>query len=138
MSGFSPAQDYSVVTVRSAAVLTNSYVAGTVIGLSSDPASDHNELRNQLILLVDFTLGSLTTAEIKVEFSPDNSTWFQEVFGSISGGTETDTLGIHQIATTGLYRIPIQTKDRFIKVSAKGTGTVTNSSMAIKAIIGVA
>lgn len=91
-----------------------------------------------MILLVDFTIGSLTTAEIKVEFSTDQTTYYQETFGSISGGTETDTLGIHQIGATGKYRIPIQLKDRFVKISAKGTGTVTNSLMAISAVVGVA
>ena len=41
------------------------------------------------------------------------------------------------LTATGAYRIPIQCNDRYIKVSAKGTGTVTNSSMTIKASMGV-
>lgn len=136
MSGFSPFQDYTAVPIRTAAILTNGYVAGTIIG--TDSLTTLNEGRNQLILLVSFTIGSLTTAEIKVEFSHDGTTYYQETFGSITAGTETDTIGIHQIGATGNYRIPVQTKDRYVRVSAQGTGTVTSSSMAISAIVGVA
>jgi len=51
-----------------------------------------------------------------------------------------DTLsaGEHKMSATGTYRIALPTKDRYIKISAIGTGTVTNSSMAIKAIEGLA
>ncbi len=91
---------------------------------------------NQLVLLVDFTIGSLTSASIKVEFSPDDLTYFQESFGSISGGTETVTLGVHTMAATGKYVIPLPIKFKFIKISAIGTGTTTNSLMTIRAIVG--
>ncbi len=122
-------QDYKTYPVRSAAILTTSYVAGTVI--------EQVHLQNQLIVLVDFTIGSLTTAEIKIEFSPDNTTFYQEAFTAISGGTSTETLGAHQIGATGKYRLAIPIKDRFIKISVKGTGTTTSSSMTVDAIIGV-
>lgn len=128
-------QDYGIMPVRTAAILTNSYVAGTIIGADN---LNHNELNNQLILLVDFTLGSLTNGEIKVEFSSDGTNYYQETFASITANVETDTVGTHQMTATGAYRIPIQTKDRFVKVSARGNGTVTSSSMKIQAIYGVA
>lgn len=125
-------QNYDIVDVRSAAILTTSYVAGTVINYSNaNPA-----LNNQLLLYVDFTIGSLTTAEIKVEYSHDGSTYFQETFESISGGTATLSLGIYQIGSTGKYVIAIPIKASYIKISVKGTGTVTSSSMAIKAVVG--
>ena len=120
--------DYKIESVRAAAILTGSYVAGTVL--------EQKQGKNQLVLLVNFTKGSLTTAEIKVEFSPDNSSYYQETFQSVSGGTATETLGEHTISATGLYRIMIPIKDRYVKVSAKGTGTVTSSSMTIDAVIG--
>lgn len=124
--------DYKLNSVRSAAILTGSYVAGTVLGL--DGALNQNQ--NQLIVYISFTKGSLTTAEVKIEFSPDNSTWYQETFKSVTGGTSTDTLGEHAYSATGNYRIAVPIKDKYIKISAKGTGTVTASSMAISAVVG--
>jgi len=120
--------DYRLRPVRTAAILTTSYVTGTVL--------DQEHFNNQLVLLVNFTLGSLTTAEIRVEGSPDNTNFYQETFQSIATGTATETRGEHQISTTGLYRILIPIKDRYIRVSAKGTGTVTGSSMTIDAVTG--
>jgi hypothetical protein len=121
--------DYVQKSVRAAAILTNSYVAGTVI----DSAHEYN----QLIVLVDFTKGSLTSGEIKVEFSPDGTTYYQETFQAVSTGTATETLGVHTIAADGKYRISIPIMDRYIKISANGTGTVTSSSMAITALLGI-
>lgn len=121
-------QDYIFKNVRTAAILTGSYVAGTVL------ENAHNY--NQLVVLVSFTIGSLTTAEIKVEFSPDNSTWYQETFGSVSSGTDTLTVGEHSIGATGKFRIPVAIKDRYIRISAKGTGTATSSTMTIDAALG--
>lgn len=121
--------DIKEFPVRSAAILTTSYVAGTVL----DRAQDYN----QLVLLVSFTKGSLTTAEVKIEFSNDGSTYYQETFQSISSGTSTDTVGEHALSATGNYTIMVPILSRYIKVSAKGTGTVTSSSMAITAMLGV-
>lgn len=126
---------HNVVPVRSAAILTTSYVAGNVIG--SDVSSpDIVKTSNQIVLLVDFTIGSLTSAEIKVEFSPDATNWYQESFSSISSGTETVTLGAKTLAASGSYAIALPFKARSVRVSAKGTGTVTSSSMTIKAVVG--
>jgi hypothetical protein len=120
--------NYQVIPVRSAAILTGTYVAGTTI------EETHGE--NQLVLYVDFTKGSLTTAEFKIEFSPDNTNWYQETTQSITGGTATETVAAHQIGASGAYRILVPIKDRYIKVSAKGTGTVTASEMTITAVVG--
>jgi len=57
-------------TIRASAILTNSYVAGTTIN-----NANHED---QLIIYVDFTIGSLTSAELKVEFSDDDITYYQE------------------------------------------------------------
>ena len=125
-------QDYQIHDIRSAAILTTGYVAGTVLNYSNaNPA-----LRNQLNLLVKFTIGSLTDARIKVEFSHDGSTYFQDTFELISGTTSTLSLGEYVLTGTGNYVISIPIKFSYIKVSAKGTGTVTSSSLAIQGIVG--
>jgi hypothetical protein len=125
------------VTVRTAAILTDAYVAGTVIGGETTGERSKTNEYNQLILFVTFTIGSLTSAQIKVEFSSDNSTYYQETSMSISAGTVTESLAAHTLSATGNYRIAIPMNDRYVKVSVKGTGTVTSSSMGVKAVLGV-
>lgn len=123
------ARSYIKRPVRSAAILTTSYVAGTVIEDTHD--------FTQLVLLIDFTKGSLTSLEIKVEFSPDNTTFYQETAEVVSTGTSTMSLLEHTTTATGKYRILIPINDRFVKVSVKGTGTVTSSSVTVDALLGV-
>lgn len=131
-------QDYTYYNVRTAAILTNSYVAGNIIGNTTDFAALGGvHLQNQLVLLVNFTIGSLTSASIKIEFSPDNTSYYQEASSSIAAGTDTVSLLVHTLTASGLYRLAIPIKDRFIKVSAVGTGTLTNSTMTINAVFGV-
>lgn len=120
--------DYILKTVRSAAILTDTYVAGTVI----DDCAGYN----QLTVLIDFTIGSLTSLQVKIELSPDGTTYYQETANAVSGGTSTGSLLEHSFTAAGKYRIVIPINDSKIKISAKGTGTMTNSSCAIKAVLG--
>lgn len=124
--------NYEIFPIRSAAILTTGYVAGTVLNYSNSNPSK----ANQLIIYAKFTIGSLTDCQIKVEFSHDGTNYYQETFSSISSGTDTLSLGVHKMTATGNYRIAIPIKDNYIKISAIGTGTVTSSSLAIDAIIG--
>jgi len=121
--------DYKSSALRASAVLTNSYVAAT--------STDEIHGLNQIVVLATFTKGNLTTAELKVEFSSDNTNFFQETFQAVAAGTATETLGEHQISATGSYRIAIPVKDRFVRVSVKGTGDVTNSLMSVSLVIGI-
>jgi len=112
--------------VRDAAILTNAYVAGTVI--------NECDSYNQLFIDCFFTIGSLTDAQIKVETSYDGTNYTQETFGAVSAGVETESLGVHKIAATGNYSIAVPLIGaRYVKISAIGTGTVTNSSLKIAA-----
>lgn len=120
--------DYQIRDVRDAAILTSSYVAGTVIEASPE--------HNQLVILLAFTIGSLTSAEVKVEYSHDNSTYYQETASSVSGGTDTVSQVVHKVAASGNYQILVPVKARYIKISINGTGTATSSSAAMKAVLG--
>lgn len=122
-------QDYALFPVRSSLIVTNSYVAGTTV--------EKRHLKNQLVLLVDVTIGSLTSVEVKLEFSDDNSNFYQETVQSVSGGTLTETLAEHEFTATGLYRVLVPTKDKYIRISTKGTGTVTGSLVQVDVISGV-
>lgn len=145
-------QEYATRTVRTAAILTNAYVAGTVLGVATN---DANQLKlndtpyewNHLALEIQFTIGSLTDGRIKIEVSDDNVTFYQTIIGSVVPASGTNTLMPMEfvLTATGNYYVSINSenltgsglKARFIRVSAKGTGTVTSSSMAITAIVGV-
>ena len=116
-----------IYNVRSSAILTNAYVAGTTI------TDCHGY--NELTVTVDFTKGSLTDAQLKIEFSEDNTIFTRETFASISGGVKTLSLGVELMAATGIYTYQIPISTEFIKISAIGTDTVTNSLMSITAVL---
>lgn len=126
-------QDYMFWDVRASTVLTNSYVAGIDLSyLNANPA-----LRNQLNILVNFTKGLLTSAEVKVEYSSDGIKFYQDTFESISAGVSTLSLGEYTFSSTGNYIISIPIKAAYIRISAKGTGTVTSSLLEIDAVLAV-
>lgn len=131
-----------VITVRPAAILTNSYVYGTKIQDQGPAISGTTVVQsfsvldsNQLQLIVDFTIGSLTTCEISVEQSLDGTTWApisaQAVDTAVPAIKMYSTP--YQLLGTGKYQIATPVTARYIRIGSKGTGTVTNSSLAIKA-----
>ncbi len=127
---------YTNKEIRSSAVLTNSYVAGTILGAeASHPTPVHEN--TQAIILLGLTIGNLTTAQLKVEFSHDGTTYYQETASAVSGSTSTDTVIEHSFAATGNYRIPVSILDRFIKISVKGTGDATNSLTSVVCNLGI-
>ena len=131
--------NYTKYTVRAAAILTGSYVAGDVIGpgQTANPQGDNPANNNQLIAYVSFTKGSLTSLEVKVEFSHDGTTYYQQTGVAYSAGTTTAVLNAYTTTTTGNYRLEIPIKDNYIKISVKGTGDTTGSSCSVDAVVGV-
>ncbi len=130
--------DYVVQTIRPSAILTGSYVAGTVIGLDTG-VTTQLQLGNELILAISFTIGSLTTAEIKIEYSTDNTTYYQLpwVNAASSGVSVVEAYTLQLNATANLW-FALPMKARYVKISSKGTGTATGSTLEIKAIVGTA
>jgi hypothetical protein len=122
-------------TIRASAILTNAYVAGTVLGGNGGSSNGEPVEYSQIILYVGFTKGSLTSASVKIEYSEDGTNYFQETFKSVSGGESTETLGVHIIPATGNYTIPVAINHRYIKVSSIGTGTVTGSALSVSAVL---
>lgn len=121
--------NYQFKSIRSATALTDAYVAGTVI--------TDAQAYNRLFIDAYFTKGSLTNAKIKVEFSWDGTNYTQESYEDVSGGVSTVTLGDHTIAADGNYSFSLPIVTRNIKISAIGTGTVTDSSLKIDARLGI-
>ena len=122
---------YQSKTLRTAAILTNSYVEA-----SADSFKPEDVMQaNQLLVFVSFTKGSLTSAEVKIEYSNDNSAWYQETFGTVSGAANTLSAGYSTMTASGNYVIISEIAGKFVRVSANGTGTVTSSSMKIEAAL---
>lgn len=135
--------NYSFNAIVPAGILTTSYVAGTVLG-GTNQINNYlldNYINSQLTLYVAVTIGSLTTVDMKVEFSNDGTTWYQETYDAIgsaatSAVTITESLIQRSFAASGNYRVAVKILDQFVRVSVKGTGTVTSSSVTINAIVG--
>lgn len=121
--------DFISRPVRSAAILTSSYVAGDIL--------DDCEKFNVLSLLLTFTKGSLTDCQIKVEVSNDNTNWYQLFSDSVSSGVNTLSGLVYKLTADAKgSTTPVAINNRYIKISAIGTGTATSSSLAITAILG--
>ena len=100
-----PFANYKVIEIRPSTVLTTSYVAGDLIDSTSVPYSYAN---NQLLFYVDVALGSLDSVEFIVEFSADETTWFQEsIEGAPAGGTSIVTPYVRQFTADGRYRVGV-------------------------------
>ena len=112
--------------VRASAIVTGSYVAGAIIGDISE--------YNSVGLEITITKGSLDSVQVKIEESQDGTNYFQQVSEASSSGTISTSLAARTFTVNGSYAILVTpTRAKFIKVSTKGTGTVTSSAVAIKA-----
>lgn len=131
--------NYRATSIRTAAALTGTYVASTIIG-NSDNNTPVFYQDNELILYVNVAnLGNMTAVQFKIEFSDDLTNWYQECVASFSGGTETDTLLEHAVTAVGKYRVATQVKDRYARASFKGSGgDGTGSSLSAIAVFGTA
>jgi len=123
-------QNYSgVISVRAAAILTLSYVAGTIL--------ENVQEYDQIIIEPTITIGNATDIRIIVEFSMDGTNYARELGSAYSAGATTTIANEYILpAASGRYRIAIPIKDRFIKISVKGTVDITGTSATIQAALG--
>jgi len=126
---------YTAKSIREAAILTTSYVSWTVLGLDDNNSA---QTLNQSVLLIDFTIWSLTSLELKIEYSDDAINYYQQTFVDVSWWTAIASAGEYNFSETWSYEIANPFKAKYIKVSVKGTWTVTSSSCAIKWILWIA
>jgi len=119
--------------LRTSAVLTTDYVAATILGNDRDSARVAEY--NQLAIYFYYTKGSLTSAQVKVESSIDGTNYVTETNVAISGATITMNKGEYTTTEDGNFKITMPMSAKFIKVSVKGTGTTTNSLMAVEAML---
>lgn len=124
-------QDYEIKIIRDVAILTNSYVATDIRWFN-----DNLDLtgKNQVVLLLDFTVGSLTSLDMQIEFSSDNKDYYQETSIEIVWWIWIVSLFEYTFTETWKYRLSFPIKDKFMRVKAKGTWTGTGSSLKITSI----
>lgn len=104
--------------VRSSVVLTTGEVAGNTFTVNNAKDSELN-------VHVSFTLGMLTNGIFKWYASKDGSTWvpMSDFSGAVSYTLTASTEKVYNFDCKGW---------RFFRVSATGTGTVTNSLAEVK------
>jgi hypothetical protein len=119
---------FKVVPVRAAAILTSSYVAGTIL--------ENCHLFNKLALNINFTKGELTNSIIKIEGSLDGTTYRTLTVDVFTAGANTPVARNYTLtASLAGMLVPFDIATKYIKISAIGTGTATDSSLAITAIL---
>ena len=126
---------YTSRKIRPAAILTNAHVDTLVLW---DDDNNRSQELNQSVLFIDFTIGSLTSLELKLEYSDNWVDYYQQTFIDVSGGTATTSLWEYTFTASWAYEIANPFKARFVRASVKGTGTVTSSSCTITWIIWIA
>lgn len=122
-------KDATRIVLREEAVLTTSYVV-TPVNDANGALFDCSQF-DAYNLYIDFTIGSLTSAEVKVEFSYDGTNWFQEPNSLVSGGTNTWTANVNIMTASCAIAPKMTMANKYMRVSCKGTGTVTGSKLAV-------
>lgn len=116
------------ITVREAAALTTSYVSSDSFNIQG---------ANQLQLLVSFTKGDSAGCRLKIEFSEDESTWYQESmvseFPSVNDVKHTPITRKIEDSANLLISVPISAS--FFLINAKAITSGTGTSLSISATI---
>lgn len=115
--------------IRASVILTNSEVNSSVFNIKSV---------SQIGALISFTKGSLTNVILTPYFSDDaQGTWYKLIGGALSAGVITVSPLTFLIAASLNCIIPIQNPGATrMKISAKGTGTVTSSLLVMSILRG--
>lgn len=80
----------------------------------------------QIIAYVNYTKGTETSLEFKFQFSPDGSTWFDQVYETL-GSPTTVAIKEYQMTSSSTQRIVVPTADLYVRMTAKGSGTVSGT-----------
>jgi hypothetical protein len=115
------------VTVRAAATLTTSYVASNALNIQG---------ANQLQMLVSFTKGSSDGCRLKVEFSEDESVWYQESVADIMATNDVEHAPLaRKVNDSANLIISVPISASFLRVSSQAITSGTGTSLSILATI---
>ena len=127
---------YQDVILFTAVAATNSYVfsSAVTLGIGGTP--------NQMCIYPSITLGGLTSVQLKVQFSDDNVTWFDQSLDNVAGATI--AAGVATVATNSFERSLVQSEsifvqlglNRFLRIGYKGAGVVAGSLLTLNVTVG--
>ena len=130
-------EDFQSETLRPAAILSaaGEYIIGSD-GLATDPAWKAVEHSDELNLLINFTLGSLTNVKIEIEISNDGENFTPVAMSTPSSGDA----GLEALSFTATTDFAGNWKldgilAKYIKIKWTPTGTDTGSSLKIEAAL---
>ena len=114
------------LAIRETSALTVSYVSSDIFNIQG---------ANQLQLLVAFTKGDSDGLRLKIEFSEDRSTWYQEskVSEFPSGGDVVHTPITRKIEDSTNLVVSTPMSASFLRVSAQAITSGTGTSLSILA-----
>ena len=114
------------IVIRAAAALTTSYVTSDNFNIQG---------ANQLQLLVSFTKGDSDGCRLKIEFSEDWSTWYQEsVVEYLSGDAIHEPL-VRKIDNSANLVLSVPISASFFRVSGQAITSGTGTSLSVVATI---
>ena len=109
-------QRHGYQTLREDSVLTTDYVASDTIRLTT---------YDKIGLFFNITKNNLSTFQYKVQWSPDNITWYDEVTETIAAGSITNTVASYTITPsddTDFYTL-YPYRGNYLRVQVKGTSS---------------
>ena len=115
------------IVVRAAAVLTTSYVASDALNIQG---------ANQLQLLVSFTKGGSDGCRLKIEFSEDQSVWYQESVADLLATNDAEHAPlVRKINDSANLIVSVPISASFLRVSGQAITSGTDTSLSILATI---
>lgn len=115
-------------TLRASAALTTSYVATDAF-----PCAQFDVV----VFDLNFTIGSLTSMEVKYQYSTDGGTTWRDIYalGAATAGVAVASIRVDQFtATAAGAPPPISTVGyELVRAMVKGTGTVTGNTLVVQA-----
>ena len=114
------------IVIRAAAALTTSYVTSNSFNIQG---------ANQLQLLVSFTKGDSDGCRLKIEFSEDGSSWYQESIVEYSSGDANHSPLARKIEDSANLVLSVPTSSSFLRVSGQAITSGTSTSFSVLATI---
>jgi hypothetical protein len=97
-------------------------------------ASDAVNIGNMatLTLYIDIVLGTATYVDVKVQYSSDNISWYdEEVPSALPTGEITSVTAYRRYTTDSAVRIGVKAQDRYVRVAAKADVVATTADVTI-------
>lgn len=116
-----------LITVREATPLATSYTASDNFNVQG---------ANQLQLMVSFVKGESGGCRLKIEFSEDESTWYQEsIISEYSSGDVKHKPITRGIDDSGNVLLSLPISASYFRISSQALTSGTNTSLSILATI---